>query len=163
MTGVYKTTSPSNAPESNENYTLTNILLCLLSVITFAVINIIGRLMKGFHFSVLCTAQFTLNVTFSLVIALFTCPSLFIPRDLYSAGLIVCLGLSRSFSTLLFVKACQLAKSQRIATLNYSQSLFGYTIDVFVYKYTLAAIEIVAIVVVLITGAITFIYTHKEH
>ena len=54
-------------------YTLSHVLLCLLSVGAFAVINIIGRLMKGFHYSVLCTAQFTLNVAFSLLIAVFAC------------------------------------------------------------------------------------------
>lgn len=71
--------------------------------------------------------------------------------------LIVCLGLSRSFSTLLFVRACQLAKSQRIATLNYAQALFGYTIDVCIYGYSLTAVEIFAILVVLATGAVTFV------
>jgi len=54
-------------------YTTTNILLCLLSVLSFAVINIIGRLLKGHHYSVLCTAQFTLNVVFSMLLALLVC------------------------------------------------------------------------------------------
>lgn len=159
-TGAYKV---YQSEDSHGNYSLTNILLCLLSVATFSAINVIGRLLKGFHFSVLCTAQFVLNVAFSLVIAVFVCESLFIPRDLYSLALVVALGLSRTFSTLLFVKACQLAKSQRLATLNYAQSLFGYSIDVFIYKYSLTWVELVAVVTVLGTGAITFIQTHREH
>ena len=103
VTGVYKTL----LVEDKEGvYTISHILLCLVSVGAFAVINIVGRLLKGFHYSVLCTAQFVLNVVFSLVIAIFACSHLFIPHDLSSAVLIVCLGMSRSFSTLLFVKAC---------------------------------------------------------
>jgi|LauGreDrversion4_2_1035121.scaffolds.fasta_scaffold350043_2 drug/metabolite transporter (DMT)-like permease len=87
---------------------------------------------------------------------------MFFPDSLKSLALIVGLGLSRSFSTLLFVRACQLAKSQRIATLNYAQAVFGYGIDVLLYGYSLAFIEYIAIVTVLATGAITFVETHKQ-
>ena len=41
--------------------------------------------------------------------------------------------------------------------------MFGYTIDVCFYGYTLSAIEMLAIVVVLVTGGITFANTHQEH
>ena len=94
---------------------------------------------------------------FSLIAALVFCDELYVPRDLRVAGLIICLGLSRSFSTLLFVRACQLAKSQRIATLNYAQSLFGYTIDVVFYDYSLTYVEMIAVGTVLATGAVTFV------
>ena len=126
-------------------------------MVSFSVINIIGRLLKGFHYSVLCTAQFTLNVTFSMVLAFFVCDSVFFPGTFRALLLIICLGLSRSFSTLLFVRACQLAKSQRIATLNYAQAIFGYAMDVGIYGYTLTLMEIIAIAVVLATGAVTFV------
>ena len=154
VTGIRKTLVTY---DPHGQYTLGNILLCIVSVFSFSVINIVGRLLKGFHYSVLCSAQFTLNVLFSLAVMLCISDEPYVPSSLRALALIASLGLSRSFSTLLFVRACQLAKSQRIATLNYAQALFGYTIDVLIYDYSLAFIEIVAILVVMGTGAITFI------
>lgn len=129
----------------------------------FSIINIIGRMLKHVHYSILCSTQFALNVALSFVVVLAVNGGPSIPKSLEDLLFILLLGTCRSFSTMLFVRACQVAKSQRIASLNYTQAIFGYTIDVLVYNYTLQLAEIIAMLIVLITGVITFIQTHKEH
>jgi drug/metabolite transporter (DMT)-like permease len=76
---------------------------------------------------------------------------------------VIALGASRTFSTQLFVRATQIAKSQRIASLNYCQALFGYSIDFLFYGYVLSGIEILAVVVIISTGAVVFMQSRRDH
>ena len=141
-----------------------HVLLCCISVVGFAAINVIGRLLKGIHFTALCTAQFTLNVAFSLIVVVCSgglTHALYIFDSMWLA--VIALGASRTFSTQLFVRATQIAKSQRIASLNYCQALFGYSIDFIFYGYVLSNIEILAVVVIVSTGAVVFMQTHRDH
>jgi drug/metabolite transporter (DMT)-like permease len=154
----------SDHSEHENHFSVAHILLCCVSVVGFAVINVIGRLLKGIHFTVLCTAQFTLNVVFSLIVVI-CCGglthSIYIFDSMWLA--LIALGASRTFSTQLFVRATQIAKSQRIASLNYCQALFGYTVDFLFYGYILSGIEILAVIVIVSTGAVVFIQTRRDH
>ena len=135
-----------------------------MSVVGFAAINVIGRLLKGIHFTALCTAQFTLNVVFSLIVVVCSgglTHDIYILDSMWLA--VIALGASRTFSTQLFVRATQIAKSQRIASLNYCQALFGYSIDFLFYGYVLSGIEILAVVVIISTGAVVFMQSRRDH
>ena len=137
--------------------------MCAVSVLGFAAINVIGRALKAIHYTVLCSAQFTLNILLSLLVLLITRDAtheLLLLDSFWIAVLL--LGASRTFSTQLFVRATQLAKSQRIASLNYTQSLFGYAVDVLLYSYTLSLLEVLAVATILATGYITFNATRRD-
>ena len=82
-----------------------------MSVVAFAVINVIGRLLRNIHHAVLCSAQFGLNVILSVIILICTSKDsswfpLYSSLGVPDVLLIVLLGLSRTFSTILFVRAC---------------------------------------------------------
>jgi drug/metabolite transporter (DMT)-like permease len=83
----------------------------------------------------------------------------------YQTGMLIMMGLVRSVSMILFVKAFQLDKAGRAASLNFVQIIFGYSFDVGVFGYQMRWFEVVGATVIVACSVMVFIikiYKVKE-
>jgi drug/metabolite transporter (DMT)-like permease len=133
-----------------------------LCAVGFSVVNVVVRSLREVHHSLVASFQSSANFLFSLV-GLVIYRTVVSPNgfsygiSLWQWCMLLLSGLVRSFGMLFYVRAFQLDKAGRAASLNFLQIIFGYSFDVALFGYGLRWFEVAGTLVIAACSVMVFV------
>ncbi len=162
----------SNKNQSNKNVSSGEFILGIvsnaMSALCFSIVNVILRSLKEVHHSIVASFQSTGNFVMSLAV-LVLYRTIISPNGfaynftMAEVMFMLLIGVCRSFSMLLFIRACQLDKAGRTAGLNFLQIIFGYLADTLIFGYSMQWFDILGASVIIASSITVFLFKYLNY